>query len=670
MGLPIGASWNQYGGDSGNTHYQPGVYNARAFTPAWTHEYNDFDTRTPWDEHGVAVQGGRVYLTEHTNIRTPTTTRQYDVVALDLANGTELWRTPVTSDAPAGVGEPTVYNGSVYVNASSHSSSGEPLLYRLDALSGAIQGSTFYQRQHGTNFRVKPLGGALVAPAGFGAGTAGFDPLGGTLWWKNDYFDQTHAGDWEDLLAGAGQYAVFRDQVFNPVTGTLRHTNTHPDNFDLLIPFVQGDDLYYATWQPSGWDDPSSAFRIARYDLSTGGFERDYVTPGGWQSLAISPDMILLKRRFDVIGFDTQSGEQVLDVSLYLQNFNDNIALTDSHAFVMDFSKVYAIDLAQQRVTWSAPVSRDSHIAVSDGYLFVSDDRRVQAFRIAAPEPITITPTLDAQAAWNGDGFDVADGGNDMSVRQVPGPEQRSVMEFDLSGVPSDAVIFDATLTVDVGAYTSASVNGQDTFGAIEFYAYAGDGQLSNEDPAAGLTLLGVTDPITGTGELTVSLDAAVLNGLVDAGASHLGLVGLADAAGQQFALSTTEANTLFPDFFSAPELTIAYDWLAFGDLNGDGSTNSDDISAFVMALTDPQAYAATHAFVDHDIIGDFNGDGVMNNLDIFGFVQLLSAGNESEAQAIGLSIGQQIADVPEPASIGLIGLGALLLIPRPENPQ
>ncbi len=59
------------------------------------------------------------------------------------------------------------------------------------------------------------------------------------------------------------------------------------------------------------------------------------------------------------------------------------------------------------------------------------------------------------------------------------------------------------------------------------------------------------------------------------------------------------------------------------GDMNCDGAVDNGDIDGFVLALTDPGAYAA--AFPNCDIAsGDANGDGVVDNGDIDAFVALL----------------------------------------------
>jgi hypothetical protein len=60
------------------------------------------------------------------------------------------------------------------------------------------------------------------------------------------------------------------------------------------------------------------------------------------------------------------------------------------------------------------------------------------------------------------------------------------------------------------------------------------------------------------------------------------------------------------------------------GDLNCDGLVNGYDIDPFVLALTDPAAYAEQWPDCDY-MLGDVNGDGAVNGYDIDPFVGLLT---------------------------------------------
>ncbi|MGE0480376.1 MAG: agmatine deiminase family protein, partial [Phycisphaerae bacterium] len=62
------------------------------------------------------------------------------------------------------------------------------------------------------------------------------------------------------------------------------------------------------------------------------------------------------------------------------------------------------------------------------------------------------------------------------------------------------------------------------------------------------------------------------------------------------------------------------------GDLNCDGVVNNFDIDAFVLALTDPGAYALAYPLCSAQL-ADLDGSGVVNNFDIDPFVVCLTAG-------------------------------------------
>ena len=65
---------------------------------------------------------------------------------------------------------------------------------------------------------------------------------------------------------------------------------------------------------------------------------------------------------------------------------------------------------------------------------------------------------------------------------------------------------------------------------------------------------------------------------------------------------------------------------LSAGDLNCDGVLDAFDIDPFVLALADPDAYAAAYPDCDR-MLADCNGDGVVNAFDIDPFVELLAGG-------------------------------------------
>ncbi len=92
--------------------------------------------------------------------------------------------------------------------------------------------------------------------------------------------------------------------------------------------------------------------------------------------------------------------------------------------------------------------------------------------------------------------------------------------------------------------------------------------------------------------------------------------------------------NTALPDAVSATETTlrVLIDVVnrrlgvvaAPADMNCDGLVNFDDITGFVLALTDPSAYAAAIPACRY-LNADTNDDGLVNFDDLNGFVQCLT---------------------------------------------
>jgi hypothetical protein len=85
------------------------------------------------------------------------------------------------------------------------------------------------------------------------------------------------------------------------------------------------------------------------------------------------------------------------------------------------------------------------------------------------------------------------------------------------------------------------------------------------------------------------------------------------------------------------------------GDMNGDAAVDNEDISGFVLALIDPDAYQAQFVFSDGAWRGDVNASGSFDNEDISPFVGLLLGG---------------AAAVPEPGT-AVLALVAVLSLAR-----
>ena len=83
-------------------------------------------------------------------------------------------------------------------------------------------------------------------------------------------------------------------------------------------------------------------------------------------------------------------------------------------------------------------------------------------------------------------------------------------------------------------------------------------------------------------------------------------------------------SNSYGEDFTGTGDSSYLVGDCSLGDLNCDGVLNAFDIDPFVLALTDPDGYAAAFPYCDRNL-ADVNGDGVINAFDIDPFVELLT---------------------------------------------
>ena len=142
---------------------------------------------------------------------------------------------------------------------------------------------------------------------------------------------------------------------------------------------------------------------------------------------------------------------------------------------------------------------------------------------------------------------------------------------------------------------------------------------------------------------------------------------GDADLASQQFAAAYAVSEDQIVIYTGEP-VTATSGML--GDMNHDGVVNSEDISPFVLALTNSAAYEALFGIAP-DLMGDINQDGAFDTADVAGFVHLLANGGGGGSWDVnGDASGSGVHAIPLPASVwaglGLLGVvGAARVLRR-----
>jgi hypothetical protein len=121
---------------------------------------------------------------------------------------------------------------------------------------------------------------------------------------------------------------------------------------------------------------------------------------------------------------------------------------------------------------------------------------------------------------------------------------------------------------------------------------------------------------------------------------------------GEQYALRVTRDDAFDAwDYGLAWQITHDPDAPLFGDLNGDDLVDLDDLTPFMLALSNPESYAALYPAIDAATIGDVNRDGRFDNADIDSFNVMLGGGPP-------LILDTSPANsVPEPATVALLAI-------------
>jgi len=252
-----------------------------------------------------------------------------------------------------------------------------------------------------------------------------------------------------------------------------------------------------------------------------------------------------------------------------------------------------------------------------------------QAYAIPLPTPMTATQKRDAIVSWLNQ--------HTPLVAAATGPASFSIADSE----PGPHVRFSTGATQEL---RDRIVVPRAPGGAAEFA-----GQF---DPFDGRRLPAIFTAgiVTDVGELTVQISAVELGFLTDGPIICQALFQRLAPRAPQYGAQISYAGDRLEVYFD-PAYTVTQGGVIFGttstspgctgtlmlppplpppltgDVNCDSRVDNFDIDAFVLAISDPQAYAQRYPGCPRELVADTNEDGSVDNFDIDPFVECIANG-------------------------------------------
>jgi hypothetical protein len=367
--------WSQFQGNAAHTGYVNATSVPLLTAPNWTFKTIRFFDPTPAVSFvpGIASDGENVFLSWRGS---PSTVA--GVSAVNIQTGEESWEWLFQGNDSEDLSAPAYDGGKLYVHRWGHSSSSDkPRLFGINATNGQQIFDQSHSGQWSSGGRPTATGGQVYVAGGYYGGLDNYNGTTGTIQW---FAGMPQEYGWIPAVDNGKVYTSFDGNLtmVNAANGTGAQTLLAPSGgnfYDGSSPLAAGPHEAYAAY----------GGLVTQFDPTNKYPTWEYKNLGGSanQGMALSDNALFINFGNNIAAIDRATGAQLW--RLNMSGLTSNLVLTNSHLFVGDSNKTYAINLLTRNIDWQAPYSGD--LAIVSDVLFVSNTRTLSAFNLTVPEP-------------------------------------------------------------------------------------------------------------------------------------------------------------------------------------------------------------------------------------------------------------------------------------------
>jgi outer membrane protein assembly factor BamB len=348
--FPKVTDWAMLQGNSKHNSYQPLMLKSENFALRWA-------TTVKGSATAVATGSGRIFLNDGIN-----------TISLNAGTGEFVWSYPFAG------GSTSYADGKVYGHIGGHQATA---FIGLDAATGALKFSSTHGDQWSSYSAPTIYNGRAYVNGGYYGGMVAFNASTGAKEWEIYSPVVDWSSMWEPAVSEHGLFVVGQNKLrsLSPIDGSLIFEMESSLTISGQTPVI-GSIGNVLTAGP----------RVVSYDIGkrkvSWQSEANAGTNDNYTNIAVGNSEVYALSNGSVTAFDESNGRTLWRKTLTNSSYLSNIALTASHLFIADSSKVYAIDLTSHMIVWSYPKGGQYLSIGNEGALFVVNGTEVFAIEI------------------------------------------------------------------------------------------------------------------------------------------------------------------------------------------------------------------------------------------------------------------------------------------------